>query len=408
MDYIVLAEKVKNHVLLLFKTHDASKFLYHSRLHTEQVVKVAAEIAGYYHLNEKDFFIVTTAAWFHDTGYFEQVSGHEVVGAKKAELFLKDQQIEDATIQAVKGCILATQLPQKPVNLLEEIICDADLYDLGTDDFIKRSKLLRQETALLNHKVIGKRKWFKKTLRLLEDHHYFTDYCRQNLNRNKQEHIKDLKNKLGERQEVPAYVYANSTEHTESAIENTDEVKKKHRPNKSMETMFRISSSNNQRLSYMADTKAHIMITVNSIIISVLLSVFAKKLEDDTYLTVPATLLIPITLLLLVNLVTIVFSMLATRPHLPQGRFTQNDIDDKKINLLFFGNYYRMDFDAYYSGIMKVMDDPEFLYLSLTRDVYQQGIVLSKKYRMLKIAYAVFMYGLVGAVVVFLIVARFH
>jgi hypothetical protein len=120
--------------------------------------------------------------------------------------------------------------------------------------------------------------------------------------------------------------------------------------------VFRITSNNNQRLSSQADSKAHIMIQVNSIIISVLLSLLLRKIEDHTNLAIPATIL------LTVNLITIIFSILATRPHIPPGTFSKQDLDEKKVNLLFFGNFYKMSLQEYAGGMLQMMDDRDFLY----------------------------------------------
>jgi len=151
----------------------------------------------------------------------------------------------------------------------------------------------------------------------------------------------------------------------------------------------------------MADNKAHIMITTTSIIISVLLSVLLRKLEDNPNLVIP-------TLLLLATcLVTMVLSILATRPALPRGTFTPTELQSKKVNLLFFGNYYKMSFDDYAEGMQEVMNDNDYLYNSLTRDVYSQGVVLGRKYRLLRVGYNVFMYGVTVSVLAFVIAVIF-
>jgi hypothetical protein len=100
-----------------------------------------------------------------------------------------------------------------------------------------------------------------------------------------------------------------------------------------------------------------------------------------------------------------VFSILATRPAVPEGTFTDEDIRQKKVNLLFFGNFYRMDLPQYAAGMEKIMEDREFLYGTLIKDVYSQGVVLGRKYRLLRIAYNVFMFGIIGSVLAFVIAA---
>jgi hypothetical protein len=147
----------------------------------------------------------------------------------------------------------------------------------------------------------------------------------------------------------------------------------------------------------MADNKAHIMITVNSIILSAIISLVLRKIDEHS------NLLVPTFMLLGVSLLTITFSILATRPSIPDGVFTHEDIENKTVNLLFFGNFYRMSLEKYSEGMVKMMDDSDFLYGSLIRDNYSQGVVLGKKYRLLRASYNVFMFGLIISVVAFII-----
>src|SRR5262249_48613049 len=155
--------------------------------------------------------------------------------------------------------------------------------------------------------------------------------------------------------------------------------KNKDTPERGIETMFRITSGNNQRLSDMADGKAHILITVNSIILSAIISLVLRKLDTNSFIIIPTFML------LAVSVMSIIFSILATRPSIPRGIFSLEEIDDKKVNLLFFGNFYKMKLDDYYTGMQKVMNDKDLLYHTLIMDVYSQGVVLGRKYHQLRI-----------------------
>jgi hypothetical protein len=104
-----------------------------------------------------------------------------------------------------------------------------------------------------------------------------------------------------------------------------------------------------------------------------------------------------------VSLITIIFAILATRPSIPNGTFSKTEIEEKRVNLLFFGNFYRMSLVDYTDAMVKVMNDSEFLYDNLIRDVYFQGIVLGKKYRLLRVAYNIFMVGLTISVIAFIV-----
>ena len=395
MNYRLLSEQVQNHVQALYQSVNKPSLVYHNLQHTENVVSAATQIANHYQLNDRDFFIVISAAWFHDTGYLQEPRGHEERGAQEAGVFLSGLQVDNAGIEAVKQCILATKMPQDPHSLLEQIICDADLFHLGTEDFNSNNKLIRKEYKALHGVDMNKQDWRQKTIGFLQSHHYHTDYGRTLLDPKKQENLAGLIAKEQNELQQPA-ADTHSAQKAENANGDTGR-KKQDRPEKGIETMFRISSGNHQRLSDMADNKAHIIITVNSIIISVVVSLLLRKLEANDYLTIPAMML------LVVSLVAIVLSILATRPHIPAGIFTQKDLDEKNVNLLFFGNFYKMSLESYTEGMLKVMDDRDFLYGTLIRDIYAQGVVLGRKYKLLRASYNVFMFGLTTSVIAFII-----
>jgi predicted metal-dependent HD superfamily phosphohydrolase len=404
MDYRPLLEQAEHYVRAQYASHINEKLYYHNLRHTEKVVEAAVQIAQHYQLSDMDFFTVSVAAWFHDIGYLTGPSaGHEERGAKMAQSYLEGTGLESGVIEAVQRCIIATQLPQRAVGLQEQIVCDADLFHLGTDEFSERNKLMRKEAEAVLGRKISKDEWRRGTIRLLESHRYYTDYCRLLLGEKQQENLEKLKEK-----EPDAPGNAIDSLLREHGLEGDGDddpplperkKDKKKDPGRGIDTVFRITSNNNQKLSSQADSKAHILIQVNAIIISVLLSLLLRKIEDHTNLAIPATML------LAVNLVTIVFSILATRPHIPPGTFNQADLDEKKVNLLFFGNFYRMSLEQYANGMLIMMEDRDFLYGSLIRDVYFQGIALGKKYRWLRLSYNVFMYGLIASVLAFLIAA---
>ena len=403
MNYTTLLEDVKQYALHFFRMHDDKQFLYHNLDHTESVVKAATQLAAHYHLDDRNFFIVLAAAWFHDMAYYTgPAENHEKNAVELMSRFLQEKGVDAGTIAEIEQCILATCLKNPPTDLSlnAQIVKDADVFHWGTDEFAERSKLMRKEAESRLGKKISKQDWIRGTIRILEAHEFKTDYAKELLQAKKWENLERLKEKLHE--PAPASVSNEAIAAVKASVPEIVEIKKKKksdRPEKGIETMFRISSSNHQRLSDMADNKAHIMISTTSIILSVLLSVLLRKLEDNP------NLILPTMLLLAVCVVTMVFSILATRPNLPNGTFTPQDIDEKKVNLLFFGNFYRMSYDEYSSAMHVMMEDSEFLYGSLIKDVYSQGVVLSRKYRLLRKAYDIFMFGIIFSVLSFAVAA---
>jgi hypothetical protein len=288
----------------------------------------------------------------------------------------------------IYDCIRAKKADYPPTSLLEKISKDASTFYLGMQKFKWWNKRKRKELEAKSNVSIDKEQWRLSTIRLLESHRYYTDLCQKKLKERKQKNLtKVLKQANSETEQVLLELGQKSKPKIE-------------RPDKGIETMFRITSTKSQGLSDQADNKAHILITVNSIIISVLLGTVVRSSANHSNFMVPSILMTT------VSLVVIAFAILSTTPHVPCGTFTQQEIDDKKVNLLFFGNFYRMHLDEYSNGMLQMMEDRNFLYLSLIRDVYGQGVVLGRKYRLLKLAYYIFLIGLVVSVISFFIASR--
>lgn len=408
MDYLLLLKDIEENIKNMGIAHDTMSLAYHNIDHTRYVVGAGVRISNYYQLSDTDFFTVMAACWFHDAGYYYgQAAGHETKGAELAAAFLRGKGVDETLIKKVSECILATRLPQQPHDLLEQIVCDADLFHLGTDDFFAFDKLMRKEQESRSGHKISKDEWRGHTIGFMSVHHYHTDYCKQLLDKKKQENKDRVISKLSDTampeaaMETPLIAQVQALASTPEPKAGKKDKVKQDRPDRGIETMFRISSNNHQRLSDMADNKAHILITTTSIIISVLLSLLLRKLEDNPYLVFPTLLLLG------VCAVAMVFSILATRPSIPKGVFTREDVTAKRVNLLFFGNFYRMQYEDFDEGMQEVMNDRGFLYGTLTRDLYAQGVVLGRKYRLLRVAYNVFMFGIVASIIAFSVATIF-
>ena len=135
MNYREILDQLRAHVANVFHAQNDHKLIYHNLHHTEQVVENAIKIANHYQLSDEDFFIVTAASWFHDLGYFFDCQKHEASGAGLAAEFLKGKGVSQEVIDQVQACIMATKMPQSPEGLLQQIVCDADLYHLGSNSF---------------------------------------------------------------------------------------------------------------------------------------------------------------------------------------------------------------------------------------------------------------------------------
>lgn len=376
----------------------SSDFCYHNLEHTEEVVEAVREIGSNSELSDGEMNLVLAAAWFHDVGYSQGCEDHEGKSKAIMQEKLKEWDVPLKEIHRIGQIIESTRMPQNPKTLLDKVICDADLYHLSTDKFIEKSELLRQEILNLGlDKEVSKKQWKKTTRDFITNHTYFTNYGQVVLEPRKVMNIKSVSKKKGSIDSK----YVAKLEKELIKTKNKLDKNKIQRPDRGIETMFRITSKNHLTLSGMADNKANIMISINSIILSVLVSVLFRKFEEYPNLIIPALMLVT------VCLSTIVFAVLATRPNVSSGKFTREDIMNKETNLLFFGNFHGVSLDNYLWGMKEMMKDADYLYGSMIKDIYFLGIVLGKKYKMLRKSYNVFMYGFVISIVAFIIAMLF-
>jgi hypothetical protein len=168
-------------------------------------------------------------------------------------------------------------------------------------------------------------------------------------------------------------------------------------PERGIETMFRVSLRNHITLSNIADTKANTLLSVNAIIISLALSSLLPKLDNPSN----QYLILPTIIFIIFTITSIVLSVLATRPNITEGKFSKKDVEDKKVNLLFFGNFHKMSLPDFEWAMGELMKDKEYLYNSMTKDLYFLGKVLNRKYRILRVTYLVFMVGIIVSVIAF-------
>ncbi len=187
--------KVKIFVTELFSQRTLPFLKYHNFRHTETVVHRASEIAIHYPIDDSEKFCLLTAAWFHDTGHlFNELAEHEQTGADLMTSFLKTFFIEEDLIRKISDSIMATRIPSDPKTVIEKILCDADTYHFGTKEFRVSDPTVYEEMEERLHVHIENKIY--KSIRLLEAHRFFTDYCQDLLNKGKEENIAFLKHSI--------------------------------------------------------------------------------------------------------------------------------------------------------------------------------------------------------------------
>lgn len=380
-----ILKEAENFVTVFLAKNLSDNFKFHTIYHTKYVVENSELIGRECGISEDEINILKLSAWFHDVGYAVDPADHEKESVNIATKFLISKEVDEAIIKQVERCILATKIPQQPKDLLSKIICDADLKHLTEDNYFEEIDKMRIEWTNLLGEKIGKRKFHKNSVKFFKAHQYHTDYGRKILAPKKEKILNLIKKEI----------YMIEKQKEKNILETKEKKKKPKGYSRGVESMFRLTARNQISLSSIADNKSNILISVNAIIMSVAMTVLVTRFEDAP------NIILPTLIFLVFCLITIVFAILSTRPNISSGTFSKEDIKENKVNLLFFGNFYNMELDDYEWAIGELMRNDEDLYGTMIKDQYALGKVLAKKYKLLRVAYNVFMFGIIISVLAF-------
>jgi len=276
-------------------------------------------------------------------------------------------------------------------------LCDADLNHIGSKNFFEKNDLYLAELNSDHRKNISEIDWIESTLKFVTGHKFFTQYAKDNFEEQKEKNIKKLKKQL--KKKIEKGVEKLEEKNDELAEEN--KIKSKiglgKGAERGVETMFRNVMRTHVEFSGMADNKANIMISVNTLVLTVIFAVMVRKLDSNPHLIIPTLLLIGFCL------VALIFAVMVTRPNVTEGIFTKDDIHNKKANLLFFGNFFNMELNDFEWGMKELINDRNFLYSTMINDFYHLGQVLGRKYKYLRICYNVFIFGFIISVIAYTI-----
>lgn len=389
--------KVEKHVTELFNDKNLSENVYHNINHTKEVVAAINLIGNAERLNPDDLELVLMAGWFHDVGYFECCEGHEEISIKCSKSFLEKEAVDAEKIDKIIKCIKATEMPQNPNSLLEQIICDADLHFLGLPNYAAYSNNLRREIEARESKEFSDLEWWKSSLSFYEEHNYYTVFANKEYGIQKKLNVLLIKKKIKKLKKSMEAEKDTKTENNSVKKSKKSKEKVGLSSGKGIETMFRNIVRTHVEFSAMADHKANILISVNTLVITIIVSFLIRKLDTNPQFIIPSALLT------LTSLVSLIYAILVTRPKVTAGVFSKEDIMNKKANLLFFGNFHKMSLTDFTWGMNAMMDDRAYLYDSMVKDFYHLGQVLGVKYRQLRISFTIFMYGLIISVLAFTI-----
>lgn len=377
-------QAARRHVLQLWNEQHDARLVYHNFAQAAAVARLAGEIAEAEGLPEETAEIARLGAWFFNAGYLYDRRQVAETGAIRAEFFLAEQHCPPEKIQAVRQCIVSALTEPRPHTAEARVLNDAiRAYDWA-ETFDERAPLLRLEREYLDQEVLSEDAWQQFLRGQLGRGQFFTAYAKTAYEPALIAHILKLHTQL------PAATSQKQETATPPKTAETGRFARlARRPLRaSIQTYFRANYANHIRLSAIADNKAHIMISVNSILLSVAISML-------TYQTVTnrnPLFILPIIIFLVTGLTSLIFAVLSSRPRVTAP------IPNERVNPVFFGNFVHLSLEEYEAAVDAMLRDGSLLFGNMTRDLYHLGQVLDKKYRLLTFSYTVFMMGFVATV----------
>lgn len=178
-----------------------------------------------------------------------------------------------------------------------------------------------------------------------------------------------------------------------------EKAEKNKKGGKGRDTMFRAAYRNQANLIQIADNKANMIISISAIIISSIIAITGYGAVSGNIQDYGLQLTVPVSLIVLSSLTSVIFAVQAARPMVRHARQSGHE----KSSLLFFGVISGFSQESYLGAMHKMLETKGEVYEHMTIDLHNQGLILTRKYKLLGYAYQSFMAGFVLSVVVFLV-----
>lgn len=369
----------------------SSHHLYHNFEYALEIVEVCQEIGENSGLSKEERTDLALAAWFWVSGFTRDELTFYVHSATFARNFLESHAWDPIRIQGVEQLILNAGKGAEPHTDLERVFHDGRWSFLGRKRFFRRANLLRLEKENLEGKKYSLYDWQKYLLDLQLTTKFYTPYAQQKFASRRNKNIARQRKELLK------------------AREQNIRLKTGKEFGRGVDTVYRVTLNNHISLSSIADGKANMIISINSVVISVIITGVTAGLSvagiDIQTLSWVQNLnyVVPLGLLLLSSLTAIVFAVLSAIPKVSSDPLDEEKIKNHQASMLYFGNFIQMDRERFVDYLRDLKKDQEVLYDDLSRDLYNLGKVLMQKYTLLTYAYRIYVVGLVISVLTFVV-----
>jgi len=380
-----IVRSATQHVFQIFRdARPDNPLVFHNFGRARALVDACRDIADGAKLDDGDMSVLLLAAWFHDTGYAVGPKGNRKQSAEVARAFLAEQrelqELADEVAAAIEDS--DSPSPDKPVR---EVLHDALLVPIASKNYLELAEQFRLERERRNGEVHSDVEWSNICIAFFDNHRFLTRYAQLEYNGRRAGNLVRLHKLL--RKQV-----AEATDQDAQQAKATRDV------GKTVENIFDSISRNQIRLFQIADRRTSTMIHVNAIMITLVVGLLLRRLEEQRYLMLPTFVL------LTVNLLTIVLSIYSMRIGRSRLRhILGGDVAVHDDNLLMFSNDTPWSLDEYRARMNRLANSWPALQKTLVDDMYFIRKLLLERTKALRVSYDVFIAGLAIAVIAFVV-----
>lgn len=381
----------KQFVLSLFDQYHRPYLVFHNYHLQYQTVEQAKEICLAEKIDEATLETVLLTAWFYNVGYQVDYRNGPAQSMRQLGQFFAKHSYDEQKRKRVVSCLQELNQQQQPVRQEAKIISDAFFIAAYLTDFEQRMTLLTAEHSFMKDREEIYQDTAINHIAHLESIHLWTAYAKVNYG----DKISQLlTEEYRQKTKKDRKIEAQDEQSSFSGLEKGGV------PSRGAQTLFRTNFRNHINLSSIADNKANIMISVNTILISILITVLSYRNIAETQ----PMILLPVTLFLITGLASLIAAVLSARPKVTSQDISTVTKDVLKKNIIFFGTFSRLKLEDYEEMMDELLRDEGLLYGNMVRDLYYLGKVLDQKYRYLSLSYNIFMMGFVVTVGSFLFI----
>ncbi len=392
-----ILNKTKQYLLELYNQGQAKRLVYHDYPMLAQIAELVEDIAHASNISEADQEAAQIAAWF-----------------QHIDLLLKGHQDTDTCLDSARQFLEKNDWPVQKIALVEktihevrtgissntgaQLLNDANVAYAYSTNFLQLTPLEQLETEILEKRRFEALDWEEKTHQKIFQQQFYLPYSKTHfghlLAQNKLEQEQRLRNLQRKKQKADVLG---------EDLRNFQNIERK-LPERATQTFFRANYRNHINLSSIADNKANIMIGINAIMMTIVVSVLSY---GNIAFERPA-ILMPVVLFLFTGLASMISAVLSARPKVTMLNPSGTPLEEAKKNIVFFGNFVHLSQEEYENAMDAMLRDSELMYGNMTRDLYHLGKVLDKKYRLLTLSYNIFMVGFVSTMLAFLVAFYFY